>query len=153
MSENKGRYNLWLKQALYDLRMAKLAQENGFFEWTCFCAEQSAEKSLKAYLLFKDWKIPHLHRLSVLFRICQRIDPEFKKLRLPFQALENFTFISRYPYAIPEENRSPHNFIKEEESRLCLRESEKILETIKRLVETESPAQNQQSSDFKNKAF
>ena len=114
--------------------MAKLAHSNRFFEWACFCAEQSAEKSLKAYLIFKDWKIPHLHRLSVLFRMCRKIDPEFKKLHLPFRALENLTFISRYPFAIPEENRSPHNFVKEEESRLCLQESQKILETIEKLI-------------------
>lgn len=38
----------WMKQARRDLEMAKKARESGFFEWTCFIAQQAAEKAVKA---------------------------------------------------------------------------------------------------------
>jgi len=129
------RYKLWLKQAKYDLAMANLAGDNKFYEWTCFCSEQSAEKSLKAFLIFKGWRIPHLHRISVLFKMCKQADPSFGKHRLQFKSLEELTFISRYPYAVPEEKDSPHTFVKKKDAKLCLSEAERIFKKIDELIE------------------
>jgi HEPN domain-containing protein len=38
----------WMRQAKRDLEMAEKAMESGFFEWTCFIAQQAAEKAVKA---------------------------------------------------------------------------------------------------------
>ncbi len=38
----------WLRQARLDLEVAALTRERGRFEWTCFIAQQSAEKAAKA---------------------------------------------------------------------------------------------------------
>jgi len=38
----------WMKQAKRDLEMATKARESGFYEWTCFIAQQAAEKAVKA---------------------------------------------------------------------------------------------------------
>jgi len=38
----------WFKQAQRDLESAKAQMEDGFFEWTCFIAQQAAEKAVKA---------------------------------------------------------------------------------------------------------
>jgi HEPN domain-containing protein len=38
----------WLKQAARDLQHARNSLESKDFEWTCFAAQQSAEKAVKA---------------------------------------------------------------------------------------------------------
>ena len=40
----------WLRQSEADLKAAKDSLKDSNFEWSCFQAQQSAEKSLKAYL-------------------------------------------------------------------------------------------------------
>lgn len=37
----------WLDQAERDLQEARWSMEGGFFEWTCFIAQQAAEKGVK----------------------------------------------------------------------------------------------------------
>lgn len=43
-----NRYADWLRQAEADLRHARNALEDGDYEWSCFAAQQAAEKALKA---------------------------------------------------------------------------------------------------------
>ena len=43
--------NPWFLQAEDDLKMAKLAFENGFYSQTCYHASQSAEKALKSIII------------------------------------------------------------------------------------------------------
>ncbi len=43
-----NRYADWLRQAEADLRHARHALEDGDYEWSCFAAQQAAEKALKA---------------------------------------------------------------------------------------------------------
>lgn len=38
----------WMAQARHDLEHARAAAEAGCFEWTCFAAQQAAEKAVKA---------------------------------------------------------------------------------------------------------
>jgi HEPN domain-containing protein len=40
----------WMRQAQVDLTHAKHDLEAGFYEWTCFSAQQAAEKAAKAVL-------------------------------------------------------------------------------------------------------
>jgi HEPN domain-containing protein len=43
-----NRYKDWFRQAEADLRHARHALEDGDYEWSCFAAQQAAEKALKA---------------------------------------------------------------------------------------------------------
>lgn len=43
-----NRYRDWLKQAKADLKHARHSLDVGDFEWSCFAAQQAAEKGLKA---------------------------------------------------------------------------------------------------------
>ncbi len=57
----------WFKQAEADLRLARFATEAGSNEWSCFAAQQAAEKAIKAALLengTEGWG----HTLTVLVR-------------------------------------------------------------------------------------
>ncbi|RLE72837.1 MAG: DNA-binding protein [Thermoprotei archaeon] len=38
----------WMRQALKDLKHAKKSMEFGDYEWSCFAAQQAAEKAVKA---------------------------------------------------------------------------------------------------------
>ena len=38
----------WIRQAKRDFEMAKEAMRDGFYEWSCFAAQQVAEKAVKA---------------------------------------------------------------------------------------------------------
>ena len=40
----------WLHQAQGDLRLARYVSEGGYFEWSCFAAQQAAEKAVKGAL-------------------------------------------------------------------------------------------------------
>lgn len=44
------RQNDWGRQSERDLEVARICFKDGFYEWSCFCAQQSAEKALKALL-------------------------------------------------------------------------------------------------------
>ncbi|MGI9037285.1 MAG: HEPN domain-containing protein [Gemmatimonadota bacterium] len=43
-----NRHEDWFRQVEADLRHARNARKDGDHEWTCFAAQQSAEKALKA---------------------------------------------------------------------------------------------------------
>ena len=45
-----NRYADWFRQAEADLRHARNSVEDGDFEWSCFAAQQAAEKAPKACL-------------------------------------------------------------------------------------------------------
>ena len=43
-----NRYADWFRQAQADLRHARNALQTGDYEWSCFAAQQAAEKAIKA---------------------------------------------------------------------------------------------------------
>jgi HEPN domain-containing protein len=57
----------WLKQAERDLDQARLSLREGFYEWACFAAQQSAEKAVKA-LCEKHNVIIRTHQLMGLMK-------------------------------------------------------------------------------------
>lgn len=61
----------WIEHAQSDLRLARLAaaEESIRREQACFHAQQTAEKSLKALLLFKQMEFPLTHDVEQLIEI------------------------------------------------------------------------------------
>lgn len=133
--KGKGeRYKVWLKQADFDYRAAKVSKENGFYEWACFQSEQAVEKALKAVLVKAGWRPPKMHRLAVLMSYCNRANKEFKRTKFEFRDLEAFTFVSRYPFLIPGENLSPHEFISLKDAQKCISQAKDFLKKIHSLL-------------------
>lgn len=128
------RYKVWLEQAAFDIDAAKVSKENDFYEWTTFQCQQSAEKSLKAVLVHSGWKAPRIHKLAVLYSMCRRANEKFRNLFIEYRDLEAFTFLARYPFLVPGENASPHNFITKEDAEQCLAQSQAIYAKIHRLL-------------------
>jgi len=87
-----------LGEAEADLRHALMAYRSGSYNWSCFAAEQAAEKAMKAFLLGVTKRRPiHVHDLSVLHRQARN------RLTLPVSVsmrlaeLSSYYTVARYP--------------------------------------------------------
>jgi HEPN domain-containing protein len=128
------RYLVWLEQAEYDLQAAYVSINNGYFEWACFQSEQAVEKALKGVLVHAGWRPPKMHKLAVLMAYCNEANSRFRRTKFEFKELESFTFVSRYPFLVPGENLSPHNFIAQEEAQKCIQQARTFLNKIQELL-------------------
>lgn len=136
MSSKSRRYKVWLKQAKYDLKASRVSYEGNFNEWAAYQAEQAVEKALKAVISHAGKTPPRMHKLPVLFGYGNGVNQEFSKTKFEFRHLESFTFISRYPFLLPGKNENtPHELISDDDARLCIKQAEKILEQIERILE------------------
>ena len=66
----------------------------------CFHSQQSAEKYLKAYLVFLDQDFPKTHALEDLVLLASVKDPECKKLFTIASELSPYAVEIRYPESI-----------------------------------------------------
>ena len=129
------RAEAWIKQAGFDLEAARLSLQHGYFEWASFQSQQSAEKALKGLLVFLDGYAPRGHRLGGLLGMANRLDPRVREeVKVSLVALEAATFVSRYPFAIPAQKMSPHEFIEKEDAEECLTEATDIYQQITNFV-------------------
>ena len=62
--------------------LLRLSTSRDYTEAICFHAQQSIEKFLKAYLIYKDVDIPRTHNLDYLLKKCIEIDERFKILNV-----------------------------------------------------------------------
>lgn len=81
-----NRYEDWLNQGKKDLDAANDSKKSGHYEWTCFQAQQSAEKALKSLLLYLNidsWGhglVHHLKKLEKVLEQFQKTKDDEKKL-------------------------------------------------------------------------
>lgn len=91
----------WFKQAEKDLELAKKSRQSEHHEWSCFAAQQAAEKAVKAL---------HLHYNQeawghVVAKLIQELPPEVEvpaELKEKGRVLDNFYIPTRYPNSHPE---------------------------------------------------
>lgn len=128
------RYKVWVKQAEFDLLAARLSLQNGYYEWACFQAEQAAEKALKGTLVFCGYKPPKVHKLSILYHLARKTC--FSKIHeVSIESLQAYTFVSRYPFIIPGDNLTPHDFMTHENAVECIHEAERVLDLVKEIID------------------
>ena len=94
----------WLKIANEDLFGAKTVLKVELFSLVTYLCQQSAEKSLKAYLIFNKTKIVRTHDLNSLIELCMGFDKNFEKIYDPAKLLNPFSDKFRYPteYDVPD---------------------------------------------------
>ena len=92
-------HNEWLKFAFEDLQVAqKLAdEEHPFIGSAMFHTQQCAEKSLKAFLVYKEEPLRRIHDLVALINLCKIFDEEFEAIRSDVVALNPYLCQTRYP--------------------------------------------------------
>ena len=94
----------WLVHAESDLKLARVARERNDIlpEQACFHAQQSAEKALKAVLLFKRIEFPLVHDIKTLVSLLQGnaipFPPEIREAGL----LTPYAAETRYPGHLEE---------------------------------------------------
>ena len=86
----------WLLIAQEDLASAKHLFSASLIT-TLFHIQQCAEKSLKAYLVFKKGSVIKTHDLVRLVDICMELDERFETLRLLAAVLTPYETAGRYP--------------------------------------------------------
>ena len=120
--------NDWILFASADLQASKMLIDSDFALAIVFYhCQQSAEKSLKAYLNYRNNRIPKTHDLVGLLNCCILLDSEFKRLAIDAYDLNPFSTSTRYPddaYFLPDVATA----------KVCIKQAEKILEFVKQRI-------------------
>lgn len=88
----------WLAKASGDLKAAKyLLQDDDVLDISVYHTHQSAEKSLKTYMVFRQSSIPKTHDLQRLLELCTQKDSSFLTLLDEVLTLNPYGIYSRYP--------------------------------------------------------
>jgi len=89
----------WTVKALNDFKVAKhelnLPEDEITTDVVCFHCQQTVEKLLKAYLIFKNIDFGRTHHLELLLELCSEQATEFKELYLG--ELSDYAVEIRYP--------------------------------------------------------
>ena len=74
-------HEAWLFKAENDLKSAKKLMEGGSAvpDTAIYHAQQCAEKTLKAYLAFKEKPVQWTHDVEYLVELCSEIDESFRQ--------------------------------------------------------------------------
>ena len=87
----------WLSIAKEDLAAAKFLLKGKFFASVAYHTQQAAEKSLKAFLVFKNRPIIKTHNLLKLLELCIAIDSDFQRQFDAAVYINPFSTKFRYP--------------------------------------------------------
>ncbi len=94
----------WLNKARQDLEAAEwlLKSPMPLYGTVGFHCQQSAEKTLKAYLTWHEQRFEKTHSLVTLVGLCRQFNPDFDTLRRSASSLTPFAVDMRYPGDLPE---------------------------------------------------
>ena len=91
--------NSWMEKADRDIEVAKreLKISDPLTDIICFHAQQSAEKYMKAYLIFLDIEFQKTHDVEDLVVVAGEKDPSILKFKDSGAELSAFAVEARYP--------------------------------------------------------
>lgn len=127
----------WIVKASGNLSASKklLAGDDSTLDFAAYATQQSAEKALKAFLVFKAQPIPKTHDLEKLLLTCAKFDESFLMLRYEIMRLLPYATYTRYPDDYFDIDRN--------EVMQAIEHAEKILLFIKSKIITEKPKPGQ----------
>jgi len=115
----------WIEFAAMDLRLARLAMEDGIYAYSAYHAHQAVEKFLKAFLIESGRSYPKTHDIKFLINLCKEIDQDFNNLfEMKADKLTFYATGARYPEAEYE--------LSEEEVKEAVRIAEAVREFVLR---------------------
>jgi len=123
----------WLHQAQADLEAAKDSLKDGHYEWSCFQAQQSAEKSLKAYLYNLGYTSVMSHSIRMLVKEAIQKQKGFSQCEEASRALDNYYISTRYPNGLDAKS-APTDYYDKEDADQCLKYATLILSTVKKYI-------------------
>ena len=114
----------WLKQAERDLDQAKLSLREGFYEWACFAAQQSAEKAVKA-LCEKHNVIIRTYQLMGLMKALNDFEDITDEVYQKGVVLDRFYIPTRYPNGFT--NGAPMEYFFHEDAEGAISDAETVI--------------------------
>ncbi|MGA1844571.1 MAG: HEPN domain-containing protein [bacterium] len=123
----------WLRQAEADLKAANDSAKDGNYEWSCFQAQQGAEKSLKAYLYSLGYTSFTTHSIKLLVKECRKKEKEFAQLEEAARILDAYYIPTRYPNGL-DEDIAPVDYYDKEDAERCLSYATLTLTVVKRFI-------------------
>lgn len=89
----------WFAKADHDVRAARssLKEDPPITDVACFLAQQCAEKSLKAFLVFKNSDFEKIHDLGKLVAQCKNYEESFSVLFPVVTGMSSYAVKDRYP--------------------------------------------------------
>jgi len=121
----------WMVQAEADLSAAKDSCYSKHYNWSCFQAQQSAEKALKAYLYSNGYTSVITHSIKELLRECEKSEKKFSDLKSDAVLLDTFYIATRYPNGLGGE-LAPSEYYEKEDAQKCLNSAGSILNNVKK---------------------
>jgi len=123
----------WMNQAIKDLKTAEQLIKSESFEWSCFIAQQAAEKAVKA-VFQKLNAVTWGHSIFDLLRILSQeqkilVNEGFLNYA---RSLDKYYLPTRYPNGF--ESGSPYEYFTKKEAKDALIYSGKIIEFCKDLL-------------------
>ena len=134
MKNPKLQSERWLKQAEYDLKQAQKSLEDQSYSYACFFAEQSSQKSVKAYLMFKGQRYINIHSVGELLKEASDLDKTFQSLIDSGKKIDRHYLASRYPDAVPEPAIPFESYVKDD-AQEAVNIAREIFEMCKKRIE------------------
>lgn len=93
----------WLVKASNDLRSARIvaAAPDGPLDTAIYHCQQAAEKSVKAYLIFRDAPFEKTHDIVRIVRLAEQFEPSFSDFIEQARILTPLAWRFRYPSEAP----------------------------------------------------
>lgn len=113
----------WMRQAHADLKMARDARSSGNYEWSCFAAQQGAEKALKSVGLARGIELWGHSVAALLLQIEATPDPP--SLIDSAKELDHHYIPARYPNGLPA--GAPVDLYTEAQARRAIDDAEQII--------------------------
>jgi len=114
MKNPKANALRWFRQAEYDLDQGLDRLERSVFSYAAFFAEQSAQKSLKAFLIFKGKRVVAIHSVGELAKQAAAMDAAFIPILDEAKRLDRHYLASRYPDALPDPAIPAESYVRAE---------------------------------------
>jgi HEPN domain-containing protein len=92
-------FNCWIEYAERDLEVAKTLsrKDNPDIDNACYHCQQSAEKAMKAFLVYSKVSFKFIHDLDEICKDCKAIEPEFDNIKRQCAVLTGYITSARYP--------------------------------------------------------
>ena len=132
MMKPKKEAKRWFDQGIRDAESAVKVKEQGIYELSCFLAQQSAEKLLKAFLYYQGEAPVVGHSTFYLAKQCQEYDDRFKKSLRACKRLDALYIPTRYPNGLIE--GIPYEVFDAEDAGQALKDLEEIKSLVKSVL-------------------
>jgi HEPN domain-containing protein len=121
----------WMKQAVRDLKAAEEMAKSESFEWSCFAAQQAAEKAMKA-VFQKLNAVAWGHSVLELTKVISRKTAVSEDLLDCARTLDKYYVPTRYPNSF--ESGSPYEYFTRKDAEDALVCGRRIIEFCKGIL-------------------